>query len=80
MKHKTLRLNLHKNKIVNLTIMSALKGGEATNYDISVCNNCHDTVTKDNPNTNNGVPTVGKQPPGAQEPPVLPTYSCDPCV
>ncbi|MEM6687182.1 MAG: hypothetical protein AAF617_15480 [Bacteroidota bacterium] len=79
MKKKSLLLKLKKTKIVSFATIAAVKGGVRTeNCDDTNCSACDNTGTKDKPNTNNGVPTVGK--PQTKETPVSPSISCDPCV
>ena len=85
MKRKSLKLVLKKTKIVSLTTLSQLYGGTDepiqtnANDPNATCGECDETGTNDNPNTDDGVPTIGKKKPPKEIPPVA-TVSCDPCI
>lgn len=57
---------------------------DTCNGNTCVVSECHNTVTKDRPNTNNTVPTLSNATANPNtttqtQPPQLPTLSCVPC-
>ena len=70
MKRQTLKLNLKKTKIVNLSTTSQLYGGTDGPMETDMndpeascgVRTTYDTVTNDKANTNNGIPTIGGGP------------------